>query len=169
MKDFELVFYKKANGDCPVSEFLTSLNKVMRYKMMHSLDLLELYGNHPKGDYSKFVSDGIFELRAQTRTDITRILYFFDANRQIVLTNGFVKKTQKMPASELETAKRYRADYLSRVKNGKDPEKETVHPTTGPKWRPKLDELVSDATNRHDSIVKSQAEPKAKGQPQQGR
>lgn len=169
MKDFELVFYKKANGDCPVSEFLSSLNKVMRYKMMHSLDLLELYGNHPKGDYSKFVSDGIFELRAQTRTDITRIMYFFDDNRQIILTNGFVKKTQKMPASELETAKRYRADYLSRAKNEKAPEKGTVHPTTGPKWRPKLDELVSDASNRHESAAKGQPDLRSKGKPQQGR
>ena len=169
MKDFELVFYKKANGDCPVSEFLASLNKVMRYKMMHSLDLLELYGNHPKGDYSKFVSDGIFELRAQTRTDITRIMYFFDNNRQIVLTNGFVKKTQKMLASELETAKRYRADYLSRAKNGKTAEKESSHPTAGPKWRPKLDELVSDASVRHEAASREQPEPKVKGKPQYGR
>lgn len=53
MKGFELIFYRKSNGDCPVSDFLTSLNTVMRYKMLHQLDLLELYGNHPKGDFTK--------------------------------------------------------------------------------------------------------------------
>lgn len=35
--DFELIFYKKPNGDCPVMEFLDSLNKVMRFKMMQKL------------------------------------------------------------------------------------------------------------------------------------
>lgn len=116
MNDFEIVFYRRPSGECPVCDFLDSLNKVMRFKMMHQMDLLELYGNHPRGDYSKFVDEGIFELRAQTRTDITRIMFFFDENRKIVLTNGFIKKTQKMPMSEFELAKKYRSDYLSRKK-----------------------------------------------------
>jgi len=145
VKEFELEFYKKANGDCPVSDFLASLNKVMRFKAMHALDLLELFGNRPKGDYSRFVEDGIFEVRAQTKTDITRILYFFDENRRIVLTNGFVKKTQKMPASELETAKKYRADHLARRKSQKlAPDRES-RSTAGPHWRPKLDDILQEA------------------------
>lgn len=51
MNDFEIVFYRRASGECPVCDFLDSLNKVMRFKMMHQMDLLELYGNHPRGDY----------------------------------------------------------------------------------------------------------------------
>ena len=147
MNDFEIVFYQRANGECPVCEFLDSLNKVMRFKMMHQMDLLELYGNHPRGDYSKFVDEGIFELRAQTRTDITRIMFFFDENRKIVLTNGFVKKTQKMPMSEFELAKKYRADYLSRRKEQERPQKSS-RVTSGPQWRPKLDDIMSVAAAR---------------------
>ena len=30
---------------------------------------------------------------------------------EVILTNGFVKKTMKTPRSEIERAKRYRADY----------------------------------------------------------
>lgn len=105
------------------------------------------YGNHPRGDYSKFVDEGIFELRAQTRTDITRIMFFFDENRKIVLTNGFVKKTQKMPMSEFELAKKYRADYLSRRKEQERPQKGS-RVTSGPQWRPKLDDIMSVAAAR---------------------
>lgn len=54
MNDFEIVFYRRASGECPVCDFLDSLNKVMRFKMMHQMDLLELYGNHPRGDYSSW-------------------------------------------------------------------------------------------------------------------
>lgn len=35
-------------------------------------------------------------------------------NEKIILTNGFVKKTQKTPKIELERAKNYRKDYLER-------------------------------------------------------
>ena len=130
MNDFEIVFYQRANGECPVGDFLDSLNKVMRFKMMNKLDMLELYGNHPRGDYSKFVDEGIFELRAQTKTDITRIMFFFDENRKIVLTNGFVKKTQKS----------------SRI-------------TSGPQWRPKLDDIVSSADARRSPALSRNAVP----------
>ena len=46
--------------------------------------------------------------------DITRVMYFFYVDRHIILTNGFIKKTQKTPQSEIEKAKRYRSDYLKR-------------------------------------------------------
>ena len=156
VKEFKLVFYRKPNGDCPVSEFLSSLNKVMRFKMMNQFDLLELFGNHPKGDFTKPLGDGIFEVRAQNRTDITRVLFFFDKNRQIVLTNGFVKKTQRLPASELETAKRYRADYLYQTRNSGTKQSDVnEHLTSGPQWRPALDDIVSAAEAKTRSGKKS--------------
>lgn len=157
MKEFELVFYRKPNGDCPVSDFLSSLNKVMRYKMLHQLDLLELYGNHPKGDFTKFVADGIFEVRAQNKTDITRIMFFFDKDKKIILTHGFVKKTQRLPASELEAAKRYRADYFSREKERSESKgSEKTHVTMGPQWRPKLDDIVAEAQSKSQKQNKTQ-------------
>ena len=64
--------------------------------------------------YSEKLEDGIFELRAKVGSDISRVLYFFVVGRKIILTNGFIKKTQKTPKSEIELAKKYRADYLSR-------------------------------------------------------
>ena len=64
--------------------------------------------------YSKAIDDGIFELRAKVGSDISRVLYFFIIGQKVILTNGFIKKTQKTPMEEIECAKRYRADYLSR-------------------------------------------------------
>ena len=59
-------------------------------------------------------SYGIFELRAKVGTDISRVLYFFYYEGRIVLTHGFIKKTQRTPASEIEKAKKYRRDYIER-------------------------------------------------------
>lgn len=34
--------------------------------------------------------------------------------KKIIVTNGFVKKTNKTPTTEIEKAKSYRADYIAR-------------------------------------------------------
>jgi phage-related protein len=58
--------------------------------------------------------NGIFELRAKVGSDISRVFYFFVIGKRIVLTNGFIKKTQKTPKSEIELAKKYRNEFLNR-------------------------------------------------------
>ena len=46
MTKFEVVFYEEENGDCPVEEFINSLDTKMRAKMVGLLELLEEKGNH---------------------------------------------------------------------------------------------------------------------------
>ena len=45
---------------------------------------------------------------------LLKLAHFFIVGKKVVLTNGFIKKTQKTPKEELERAKQYRAEYLSR-------------------------------------------------------
>lgn len=63
----------------------------MQAKIFKNLELLEIRGN-----------------------DITGIFYFFVIGQKIILTNGFIKKTQKTPKAEIALAKKYRNDYLNR-------------------------------------------------------
>ena len=114
MQNFEVDFFKKKDGSCPVRDFILSLDKKMRAKVYRELDLLEEYGYELREPHSKAIEDGIFELRAKQGSNITRILYFFIIDKKIILTNGFVKKTQSLPAKELQIAKKFREDYLNR-------------------------------------------------------
>ena len=75
-------------------------------KMIGLLEILQERGSQLREPYSKHLEDGIFEVRCQSGNDITRILYFFYYRGKIVLTNGFVKKTQKTPRKENEFAKK---------------------------------------------------------------
>lgn len=157
VNEFDLVFYQKTNGDCPVGEFLYSLNNIMLNKMIAKLDVLQCYSNLPKGDFTKNLGDGIFEVRAQTKTDISRVLFFFDKNRKIILTNGFIKKSQRLPASELETAKKYRADYLARTKAAVLENSKVSHPqndTRTSEWRPTLDEIMKNSRQKAEAQSK---------------
>ena len=114
MQNFEVNFFRKEDGSCPVQDFLDSLDIKMRAKLLMGVALLETNGSQLREPYSKALGDGIFEVRAQQGNNISRVLYFFFVGKQIILTNGFIKKTQKTPPGEIETAKKYRAEYLSR-------------------------------------------------------
>mgnify|MGYP000321748448 CR=1 FL=1 len=116
MQDFEVFFYDKEDGTEPAKEFLLGLDTKMRAKILRTISLLADNGPDLREPFSKPLGDGIFELRAKVGSDISRVLYFFIVGRRVILTNGFIKKTQKTPAAEMERAKRYRAEFLSRKK-----------------------------------------------------
>ena len=113
---FDVEYYEKEDGTFPAEEFILSLDSKMQAKMFRELDLLETFGNQLREPHSKPLGDGIYEIRAKVASDITRVLYFFVVNKKIILTNGFIKKTQKTPDNEIALAKKYRKDYLERNK-----------------------------------------------------
>ena len=118
MENFLVSYYETDDGQCPVEEFILAQDIKMRAKIYRMLELLEERGNALRMPYSEHLGDGIFEIRSQVGSNITRILYFFIIGKQIILTNGFVKKTQKTPTEAIETAKKYRNDYIQRMGSG---------------------------------------------------
>lgn len=111
---FKVLFYQRLDGSEPAKDFLNGLDKKMRAKMVRTIETLQNNGNDLREPYSKYLGDGIFELRAKVGSDISRVLYFFFIGKRVVLTNGFVKKTQRTPIREIELAKSYRRDFLRR-------------------------------------------------------
>ena len=114
MSNFSVDFFKEDDGTKPVGIFIKSLNVKMKAKVVADLNLLEEYGNMAREPLSKHLEDDIFEIRSKVGSDIVRILYFFDGNRIIIATNGFMKKQNKTPRSEIELAKKRRRIYMER-------------------------------------------------------
>lgn len=115
MQLFEVEYFEKEDGTYPAEEFILSQDVKMRAKLFRLLELLEEKGNTLREPYSKSLDDGIFEIRAKQGSNITRVLYFFYIGNKIILTNGFIKKSQKTPPSEIDLAKKYRAEYEKRL------------------------------------------------------
>ena len=114
MDRFDVEFFEKADGTYPAEEFILAQDEKMRAKLFRTIELLAEYGIELREPYTKALGDGIFEIRAKQGTDISRILYFFVIGKKVILTNGFVKKTQKTPQGEISTAKKYREEYNRR-------------------------------------------------------
>ena len=118
MSKFVVDFYREQDGSKPLAAFIKSLDIKMKAKVVANLNLLEEYGNLAREPLSKELENGIYEIRTIEGNNIVRILYFFDKGRIIIATNGFVKKQQKTPRSEIELAKRRREDYRRRKEAG---------------------------------------------------
>ena len=109
-----IIFYRTANGKCPVQEFLDSLSAKAQ-KVAWVLGLVEDLEVVPSTYFKKLVStDEIWECRIQLGSNAYRIFCFFDDNSVVVLTNGLIKKTQKTPQLEIERTEAYRRDYRQR-------------------------------------------------------
>jgi len=97
--------FAKVDDKVPMIEFLDSLNVRERAKVFASIEkLIELKnaGLNPKENLSKHLTDGIFEVRVSFENRIARALFFYQADRKIIFSHGFVKKTQKTPVSEIQ-------------------------------------------------------------------
>jgi len=114
---YQVIFFEKENGTAPVEDFINSLDVKMSAKIYRLIAMISENGPDLREPYSKHLEDGIFELRAQAGSDISRVLYFFMVGRRIVITNGFIKKAQKTPISEIDRAKAYRKEYLEKEAN----------------------------------------------------
>jgi len=113
MQNFEVLFYQKEDGKIPVEEFILSQNLKVQAKIFRYLELLEKEGNNLREPFSKPVGEGFFEIRPHANGVYIRILYFFISGGKVIVTNGFVKKTNKTPNEQIELAKKYREDYLN--------------------------------------------------------
>ena len=81
-------------------------------KIEWTLNLLRTIERVPKKYFDHMTgTDGLFEVQVELGSNIFRIFAFFDKGNLIVLGNGFQKKTQKTPKTEIEKALKIKAEY----------------------------------------------------------
>jgi len=111
----EIIFYRTQTNECPIEQFLDSLNSKQAQKVTWVLQLIEELELIPATYFKKLTNtDDLWEIRVQQGNNIFRLLGFFDAENFVVLTNGFQKKTQKTPQSEMLLSEQRKKDYLIR-------------------------------------------------------
>ncbi len=109
--------FAKYYENFPFLEFLKTLSIDEQVEITAAIDkLLELKNNNNRisEKMSKYLNDGIFELRVSHLNKISRSLYFYEKNKLIIFTNGFVKKTAKAPIKEIKKAIKIK-NYLQNI------------------------------------------------------
>lgn len=91
-------------------DFYDSLTNEEQEKIDYALMLLKTHSRITE-KFVKHLREGIYELRAEYKSNNYRVLFFFDDGNIVVLLNGFQKKTRKTPKSVIEQAIRLRKEY----------------------------------------------------------
>ena len=110
-----LYFYKDYFNEF-YSDQKTKVQKKILWtlRVIEDLDRIpEIYFKHLEG------TDGLYEIRVQSGSDIFRIFCFFEDNNLVVIGHGFQKKTQKTPEREIERGEKIKREYYEEKKLNK--------------------------------------------------
>ena len=110
--------FAEYNGKIPFLEFLRSLSDDEQAEILAAIDkLLELKNsnNRISEKLSKYIHDGFFELRVRHQNKISRSIFFYFKEKRIIFTNGFIKKSEKTPNSEIIKAIKIRENFIPKL------------------------------------------------------
>ena len=102
----------------PAKKFIDSLDFWTQRKFLDKKYLLEEFGHKLPEPHAKYLKDGIFELRFSGKEGKIRVLYFFFHGNKAIFTNGFIKKTQKIPRQQLKLAIKDKKSFLEKYTKG---------------------------------------------------
>lgn len=115
---YRVFLYRSSAGECPVQTFMESLAEKDQAKVGAAIDYLAQQGPDLRRPHAGHVRGKIWELRVSLGRNEYRLLYCFREGQVVIVTHGFAKKTQAIPAREIETAEKRMADYETRIKKG---------------------------------------------------
>ena len=93
-------------------DFIEQLSEGERRKSDYGLQLLKTQ-ERLSTKFVKLIREGLFELRTEFNGNIYRVFFIFDDGQIVVLFNGFQKKTQKTPSTEIEKALKIKEQYYA--------------------------------------------------------
>jgi phage-related protein len=95
---FTVEWYYDINGHSPAYEYFLTTNKAQKRKFFVLVKRIADFGKIM--DITKFRNEGDNIYAFKPKPD--RYLAFFIKGKKIVVTNGFLKKTDKLPKNEKE-------------------------------------------------------------------
>jgi len=85
-------------------KFILALSPGLKARYFRLADILIEFGSNLGMPHTRAMSNGLFELRLKGEEGIARVFYCTLPGKRIVISHGFVKKTQKTPNKELRIA-----------------------------------------------------------------
>jgi phage-related protein len=109
MKIREVVAYENHFEEFLLEQTIKVQDKI--FKIIEAIETLE----RVPSNYLKSMerTNGLYEARIKLGSNIWRVFCFFDHGKLVILLNGFQKKTQKTPKSEIEKALKLMTKYYS--------------------------------------------------------
>ena len=114
---YEVIFYLDKRKRCPTEEFLDELELKIKAKVEKWMEKLEEEGPNLPRPFADVLRGKIRELRISFSSNHYRFLYCF-FGKKIIITHGFLKKSNMIPVGEIERAERSMRHFLRRYERG---------------------------------------------------
>jgi phage-related protein len=105
--NWRITFYNKK-----VKKQVFALPENVLANFLHIAELIEEHGPKIGMPFTGSIGSGLFEIRAKGKEGIARALYCCLPDKELVILNAFVKKTQKTPKKELAQARKRMKEVL---------------------------------------------------------
>lgn len=103
---FIVNYWRKPSGKAPVEDYIDDIeNKYEKAEILSNLKGVQEYGTDAVGVEFRQIEGKLWELKIKTHGNQHRIFYVVLRGSEMVLLHAYLKKTQKAPAKEIETAK----------------------------------------------------------------
>lgn len=96
-------------------DFIQFLRDEEAKKIFYVLDMLKTQ-ERVSSKFVKYLRDGLYEIRTKYGSNIFRVFFIFDEGNIVVLFNGFQKKTQKTPETEIDRDLKLKDEYYGSKK-----------------------------------------------------
>lgn len=119
LKKTRATFFRTAAGSEPVREWLLALSSEDRRTVGRDIGKAEF--GWPVGmPLCRPLGDGLHEIRSSlSEGRISRVFFYIDSENEMVLLHSFIKKSQKTPDHEMETARRNKRTHELATKGGR--------------------------------------------------
>ncbi len=111
---FVIEWYFDEKGESQALDYFSSLGNVQQDRTFYLFKRMGNFGKINNKTQFRYEGDEIFAFKPQP----DRFLCFFVKGKRIIVTNAFLKKSDKLPPGEKKRAMKYRDDYFERVEEG---------------------------------------------------
>jgi len=98
--DWEILYY-----NVEVQDTLSSWPAGIRAYYARITERMQVYGPNLGMPFTRSLGQGLFEIRTRGKEGIGRAFFCTVIGRKIVILHAYIKKSQKIPARELEIAR----------------------------------------------------------------
>jgi phage-related protein len=88
-----------------VEKKILSLPSGLLARYLRITDLMLEFGSNLGLPHTRFIEDGLIELRIKSKEGIARVFYCTLIGKRIVMLHLFIKKSNKIPKNEIQIAK----------------------------------------------------------------
>ena len=97
---WKVIYYNAA-----VQQDIFALPKTLLARYLRLTDLMLKMGPNLGEPHTKYLGEGLLEIRLKGQEGISRVFYCTIENHKIHILHSFIKKQQKIPSKEIKTAR----------------------------------------------------------------